>query len=164
VNGLKAIGAIDPALEKWFTANGWTVTVSKTYDERGERLPYLLLYSCYYFFCGRFDAFQAQHLDHRATCPVGLRTTRMCLSGNEVKSVLTDHDKSLKKYGKQSTFLGWYEIQSAFYRALPPDTVVFNSRYAEACHHKHILSFSVCQMLQGGMHILTHKQKNHSPT
>ena len=36
VNGMKAIEAIDPALEKWFYANGWTVPVAKTFDERGE--------------------------------------------------------------------------------------------------------------------------------
>ncbi|CAL8461953.1 g1484 [Coccomyxa elongata] len=83
VNGMKAIEAIDPALEQWFYANGWTVPVAKTFDERG----------------------------------------------NEVKSEKMDPGNSLKKYGKRGTILGWYEIQSAFYRALPPDDVVFNSRF-----------------------------------
>lgn len=36
VNGMKAIEAIDPALEKWFYDNGWTVPVAKTFDEIGE--------------------------------------------------------------------------------------------------------------------------------
>ncbi|EIE25083.1 FAD/NAD(P)-binding domain-containing protein [Coccomyxa subellipsoidea C-169] len=83
VNGMKAIEAIDPALEKWFYDNGWTVPVAKTFDE----------------------------------------------IGNEVKSEKMDPSKSLSKYGKRGTILGWYEIQSAFYRALPPDTVVFDSRF-----------------------------------
>lgn len=43
-----------------------------------------------------------------------------------------DPSKSLSKYGKRGTILGWYEIQSAFYRALPPDTVVFDSRFEPA--------------------------------
>lgn len=38
VNGMKALEAIDPALEKWFYANGWTVPVAKTFDERGNLL------------------------------------------------------------------------------------------------------------------------------
>ena len=32
------------------------------------------------------------------------------------------------KYGKKGTIMGWYEIQQAFYRALPADTVTFGSR------------------------------------
>jgi hypothetical protein len=38
INGMKAIEAIDPALEKWFSENGATVPVAKTFDERGASL------------------------------------------------------------------------------------------------------------------------------
>jgi hypothetical protein len=46
----------------------------------------------------------------------------------------------LRKWGKKVAVLGWYEIQMAFYRALPPDTVVFNSRYGALHYH-----FMPCQ-------------------
>lgn len=50
------------------------------------------------------------------------------IAGNEMKSETYDPNEMLKKWGKKVAILGWYEIQTAFYRALPPDTVVFNSR------------------------------------
>lgn len=66
------------------------------------------------------------------------------LAGNEVKSEKMDPGNSLKKYGKRGTILGWYEIQSAFYRALPPDNVVFNSRSELSCPHTLLFMHSIC--------------------
>lgn len=61
-------------------------------------------------------------------------------AGNEVKSERLDPGESLKKYGKRGAILGWYEIQSAFFRALPPDTVQFNTR--SVTHFWHFLYFT----------------------
>ena len=73
-------------------------------------------------------------------------------AGNEVKSEKMDPSKSLSKYGKRGTILGWYEIQSAFYRALPPDTVVFDSRFEPAATALVTSKMEASKYLSGALH------------
>ena len=57
--------------------------------------------------------------------------TRLCFgAGNFIREDKVDPEKSKRKYGISSTLMGWYEIQQAFYRLLPADTVTFDSRCA----------------------------------
>jgi hypothetical protein len=45
-----------------------------------------------------------------------------------LRSSKIDFADNLKKYGKRGTMLGWYEVQLAFFRTLPPGTVSLDSR------------------------------------
>jgi len=49
-------------------------------------------------------------------------------TGNFIKEDPNDNEKAKRKYGVSPTLMGWYEIQQAFYRLLPDDTVDFDSR------------------------------------
>ncbi len=51
-----------------------------------------------------------------------------CSAGNVLRSSKIDFADNLKKYGKRGTMLGWYEVQLAFFRTLPPGTVSLDSR------------------------------------
>lgn len=76
-----------------------------------------------------------------------------------MKSETYDPNEMLKKWGKKVAILGWYEIQTAFYRALPPDTVVFNSRRVtltlQTCRNvesNHWTRYCKCQEMQRDGH------------
>lgn len=49
-------------------------------------------------------------------------------AGNFIREDKNDTEKAKRKYGISPTLMGWYEIQQAFYRLLPADTVTFDSR------------------------------------
>ncbi len=51
-------------------------------------------------------------------------------AGNFIREDKNDTEKAKRKYGISPTLMGWYEIQQAFYRLLPADTVTFDSRCA----------------------------------
>lgn len=91
---MKAIEAIDPAMERWFSDNGWSNSRVITYDHQGLPL-------------GRMTSSVHPWQFLRLGSHQYVTLKEEVRAGNELRQQTTDMSETHAKYGKKGTIMGW---------------------------------------------------------